>query len=116
MDETYKNEKETIATTLDQQFAERVRKRFERKSVIRSARLLARQLKAWSWGANVISFLLAIYAVYYFTSLYPGWKFAGLFALGVLLLAAWEYSKRKSISMFSEGVFDDEKREKATTY
>ena len=110
MTTNYKDEKERIALTLDAKFAERIRERFEQKSVIRSSRILAERLKIYSWGINALSFALALYAVYYFTSLYGSWKFFALFTLGVVLLALWELAKRESIILFSMGVFNQEKR------
>jgi len=110
MAENYKSQKEQIEAKLDEKFAERIRQRFQQKSVIRSARLVAENLKLYSWAINALSFLLAVYAVYFFASLYPTWKFAGLLFLGIALLASWEIGKRKSIIIFSEGILDQAKR------
>jgi len=104
-------DKEKVAITLDSDFAEKVRKRFAQKSIIRSARLLAQRLKITSWGINLFSFLLALYAVYYFAAIYSLWKAVGLFVIGVGLLAAWELAKRYCIINFFEGVYDERARQ-----
>lgn len=105
-------EREQIEREKDQDFKRYVVKRFTQQSVIRSARRSAIRSKNASWGANVFSYILAIYAVYYFASLYSGWKFYFLMGLGVIVLAVWEYSKRLSTISFFEGAYNSAERGK----
>lgn len=103
-------ERERIERAKDFDFRKQVVKRFAQQSVIRSARRSAIRSKNASWGANLFSYILATYAVYYFASLYAGWKFYFLMALGLSILAIWEVSKRMSAVAFFEGTYNQAER------
>lgn len=105
-------EREQIERAKDDDFRQYIVKRFTQQSVIRSARRSAIRSKNVSWGANAFSYVLAIYAVYYFANLYDGWKFYFLMTLGVVILAAWEIGKRLSTIAFFEGAYNQAERGK----
>lgn len=96
---------ERIEREKDELYKEQVRKRFKKPSIIRSARLASKKCKRLAWVPNGFSYLLAIYSVYYFSSLYTGFKFYLIVVIGVLGLAAWELGKRACLISFYEGFF-----------
>ena len=105
-------EREQIERAKDDDYKRYIFKRFANQSVIRSARISAARSKTASWLANAFSFLLAIYAVYYYAEMYAGWKFYALMAIGVFVLAIWEISKRLSSISFFEGFYNQAERDK----
>ena len=72
----------------------------------------ATTLRNISYGPQVISLLTAIYAVYYFASLYNGVKFYFLLILGGVILGALELAKRELAAMTWKGKFYTQEREK----
>lgn len=72
----------------------------------------ATTLRNISYGPQLISLLTAIYAVYYFASLYAGFKFYFLLIMGGIILGALELAKRELAAMTCKGKFFAEERDK----
>jgi hypothetical protein len=110
MEQRHVNDREKLEAKKDQQYLQVVAKKYNPGSLIRILRKRAISLKRISVLPNILSFITALYAVYYVAQQYAGFKFAMLMLLGAIILAGIELGKRGSAIFAAEGSYNPSER------
>jgi len=78
---------------------------------VRAMRIVG-NIRLVSYLPNLFSFLAALYAAYYFASLYSGHKMAAMIVVSVTILALWELAKRFVGMQMVEGFINEQEKGK----